>query len=409
MFVLAVGLAVARVGFLSQAAGVRLSADWAMVDFYSGAYYPVRALFDGENPHDRTRFMAVYPVAEMYAPFLPLTLLIHLPFALLPPRLGAVAFFCTTIVLTIVLARLVLQITGIRAVTASVIGVAALILLSRPGHWNLVLGQRAVEWTLATYIALAYARTAPLLAGAGVAVALIKPTYGLPLALLILARGYWRPVVIGGFIVTVVSIPILALFAQRAGGWEIFLDRLIAGYRTWQQVSDVNPATSIVRIDVTTTISRFLGHTLSEASQVALTMGVIAIAGAAVRLLAQRGGNEAEALSTTIICLALLLCGYHLGYDLVLLTWPFAMLLHHGLPYRGRRGVLWWVVVSLFALLALNWVTTESVLAVWQPTGALWLAIASLNGFPLLLLFGIYLWLILDTRRDVAPAYAIAG
>lgn len=409
MFALALGMAVARVGFLTQAAGVRLSADWAMVDFYSGAYYPVRALLEGENPHDRVRFMAVYPVAEMYAPFLPLTLLIHLPFGLLPPTIGAVTFFCATIVLTLVLAGLVLRLTGLRPTPASVIGVAALILLSRPGHWNLVLGQRAVEFTLATYIALAYAGKAPLLAGTGLAVALIKPTYGLPLAILILARGYWRPVVIGGLITSVVSVPILALFARRAGGWDIFFHKLIAGYRTWQQVADVNPATSIVRIDITTTISRLLGQTLSELSQVALTIALVMIAGVAVRTLATRSGDMAMGLFTSIVCLALLLCGYHLGYDLVLLTWPLAMLLIHGLPNRGRHGWLWWVLVGLFALLAFNWLTTESVLAAWQPTGPLRLAIASLNGVPLVLLFGIYLWLILTTRKHPETAYAAAG
>jgi hypothetical protein len=65
--------------------------------------------------------------------------------------------------------------------------------------------------------------------------------------------------------------------------------------------------------------------------------------------------------------------------------------------------------VGLFALLAFNWLTTESVLAAWQPTGALRVIIASLNGVPLFLLFGIYLWLALTARKHLEPAYEAAG
>jgi len=81
IFALALGFAVARVGFCDR--GSRRPAVCFLGDdrFYSGAYYPVRALLTGENPSDGDRFMALYPVSDMYPPYLPLTLLIHLPLA----------------------------------------------------------------------------------------------------------------------------------------------------------------------------------------------------------------------------------------------------------------------------------------------------------------------------------------
>jgi hypothetical protein len=374
-----------------------------MTDFYSTVYYPVRALLTGENPHDRDRFMALYPVADMYGPYLPLNLVIHLPFGLLPPALGAATFFVVTILLTVALAALVLRLVGLRAGAGGALLLAALILLSRPGHWNLLLGQLAIELTIATYVAVAFAAAAPVIAGMGLAVALIKPTYGLPLAVLMLARGSWRPVVVAGAITAVVSAPFLLLFAHRTGGSRAFIEEVISGYRAWQDMPNANPAISIVRIDAISTISRFWGHPLPGFGQAALTVVVVAIAAVAVRVVAKRGDVTGTHLSTAIIILALLLASSHLGYDLLLVTWPFVFLVLRGLPGMARGGKAWWGVVGLFALLALNWLTTEAVFSALQLTGSLWLTIASINGVVLMLLFGIYLMMALNYQRRAQP------
>ena len=84
-FAVAIVVALLRVGVLTELAGVRLGARWAMLDFHSGVYYPVRALLTGENPYDRARFLSLYPVSDGFPPYPPFTLLLHLPFGLLPP------------------------------------------------------------------------------------------------------------------------------------------------------------------------------------------------------------------------------------------------------------------------------------------------------------------------------------
>jgi hypothetical protein len=392
LFALAVGIAVARVGFLTEAAGVRLSARWVMIDFYSGAYYPVRALLTGENPHDGERFMALYPVADAYPPYLPLTLLIHLPFGLLPPVIGAGTFFVTTILLTTILAHLALRLAGLRPVVASVILLAALILLSRPGHWNLVLGQRAVEFTLATYVTLAYATTAPAIAGMGLAVALIKPTYGVPLALLLWAWGRRKTAALGMGLAALVNLPLLVLLAVREGGFPELIRKVLQGYHTWQGLPDVNPATSNTRTDAATLLSHFMGAPLSNFEQALLAAGVLLLSAAVIRLLAKNTTRHADALAVGIICLATSLIGYHRGYDLVLLSASFVAIVVPGsLPSmpRALRAAL----VVLFSILALNWIATESVLDAWQPSRPLWLMVTSVNGLSLVALFLAYLTL----------------
>jgi hypothetical protein len=380
-----------------------------MTDFYSGAYYPVRALLTGENPYDRDRFMALYPVADMYPPYLPLTLLVHLPFGLLPPVIGAAAFFVTTILLTTVLAHLVLRLAGLRPVGASVILLAALILLSRPGQWNLLLGQRAVELTLATYVALAYATTAPAIAGMGLTVALVKPTYGVPLALLLWAWGRRETAALGVGLAALVNLPLVVLLAVREGGFRQLISKALQGYQTWQGFPDANPATSNLRTDAASLISRFMGAPLSNVEQALLTIGILLLAVPVLRRLAKHPTRQADALAVGILCLTTSLVGYHLGYDLVLLTAPFVAAAVPGLlPLRlwGLRLAL----LALYSILALNWIDTESVLEVWQPSRPLWLVVTSLNGFCLIALFLAYLFLgargRVRTRPEPAPRHS---
>ena len=57
----ALGIAALRVTTLSNIGGVRLSANWAMTDFRSNIYFPVRAFVDGGNPYDRGSYRAHYP------------------------------------------------------------------------------------------------------------------------------------------------------------------------------------------------------------------------------------------------------------------------------------------------------------------------------------------------------------
>ena len=406
VFGLAILIALLRVGVFSEVAGVRFAARWAMIDFHSGVYYPIRAMLTGENPYDRERFLALYPVGDGFPPYPPATLLFHLPFGLLPPTVADLLYAVFTVGVMLLLALVALRATQRHASLTSVVMLAGVLLLTRPGHWNLVLGQRAAELALGTYLALFATARQPWLGGAGLALSMLKPTWGIPLMLLMLARGDRRPVALGVLLSFIVNLPLLALIVTRAGGLHPFLGRLFKGYRDWQTVSDVSPATSSVRIDAATTLSRFAGHPLGDVSQVLLTILVIACASVAVyRLRSHRSAGTPD-LSIGIICTAILLCGHHVGYDFLLLTVPMLVLLFQGLPTSESR---WgrWLFIGLGTIPALNWVATESVLGALRPGKTLWLVIASLNGLSLMALFCGYLWLagrlILKDRLSARP------
>src|SRR5581483_4704946 len=57
---------------------------WAFCDFRTVVYYPAVAFLAGDNPYDAAAFTRTYPAPFEFPPYSPLTILLHLPFALLP-------------------------------------------------------------------------------------------------------------------------------------------------------------------------------------------------------------------------------------------------------------------------------------------------------------------------------------
>lgn len=407
LFVAAVALAPLRMGVFTHAAGLELSAKWGMMDFYGNVYYPVRAFLDGEDPHDPKRFTALYPIDLPYPMHAPINLLLHLPLGLLPPRAAGITYLAFSALLVIPLAYMSLRLAGIPRGGPTIMLLASAILLSRPGHWNLVLGQRGIFLSLAAYAALIYARDAPFLSGAAIAVSMIKPTWGIPLAVLMLASGYGRAVAAGVVFSAIANLPVLAVLVSREGGITSFIQALIAGQRAWAALPDADPATSYTRLDAGSTVGRFLGHPMPDAVQALLTAGILLAAAFVLRLIRRHPETGSRDLRVGIICLALLLCVYHNGYDTLLLVGPCVALLAHGLQgLSGRR--LRWVFVALFLVPANNWVASASVLSAWQPSHQTWVLVTSVNGVCLVGLFLGYMWLGMKWGHSSSPAPAAA-
>jgi hypothetical protein len=406
IFVAALAGVVLRVGALTHVGDLRLGAPQAMNDFYSSVYYPIRAFLSGENPHDRERLKTLYPAVEEYPPYLPLNLVLYLPFGLLPPGAAAVAYFVFSAALTLPLSFVALRLAGIVPDPWRVTLVAGLLLLSRPGHWTLISGQHAILLTLLSYLALLHARRAPILSGVALGVCMYKLTYGVPLAVLMLACGAVRAVGIGVLIAGAVNTPLVLLLARRSGGLVPFFEKLSQGYQYWQNLPGMDPGTSLDpvtfnKIDVATFVSRFAGHAVPTGVSLTFAAAVLILAALGVRRLARQHRRAAEDLSLALVCLGMLLSVYHMTYDIVLLTAPFAALLAHGLPAPGpsARKVAFGV---LFAVPCLNWALTQSALHAWKPAHHVWLVVVSVNTACLVALFAAYLALAL-TYPEPAP------
>ena len=385
----ALGIAALRVTTLSHIGGVRLSASWAMTDFRSNIYYPVRALVDGVNPYDRASYRARYPDAETFPPFLPSTLLLHLPFGLLPLALAELAYVAFSIALIVLVGRAVVRANGVTS-WASALFAAALVTLSRPGQWTLLLGQVALQLALLSWVALRFAQRSPWLSGLALGAATFKPTFGLPIAVLMLARGNVKAVGAGVLFALALNLPIAAILEHRAGSLQRLVQDLGNPYHSWTGRSDSAPR-SFYRIDLVALFGRMAGRPLSHGVEAVITILVLAVAALLIRRMRSAASTPGyQPLTEALICIATLLCVHHLDYDLLLLALPLAALVY--LPTPGllesaavRTGMLW-----LFALMAANYASTRSVLDRFHPDTPLRFALASANSLALVLIFAIY-------------------
>ena len=386
----ALGIAMLRVTTLSDVGGVRLSADWALIDFQSTIYYPVRAFIDGVNPYDRDTYRAHYPGAQTFPPFLPSTLLIHLPFGVMPLALAKMAYVAFSVGLIVLLGRAAVRANGASSWTAALVA-AALVTLSRPGQWNLLLGQVTLQAVLLSWVAIRFAQRMPWLSGLALGAAAFKPTFAIPIAVLMLARGDFKAVGVGVVSALALNLPIAAILELRAGAVQLLTQNPKEPYYSWAGSSDSAPNWSFYRIDLIALFGRIAGRPLSHGEEAVIMILVLAVAALLIRRIR---GSEAttghQTLSEAIICIATLLCVHHLDYDLLLLVFPFAALVYRRVPgllenAAVRRGVL-----CLFALMAANYVSTHSVVDWLAPDASVTLALASANSLTLVLTFAIY-------------------
>ena len=403
VLILGLGVAVGRVGLATVPRAGPAAATWVMTDFYSSAYYPTRAVMEGVNPHDRERFMAQYPVADAYPPYLPLNFALHFPFALLPPREAGFAYFLLNIGLTLLLTFLALRLTGVPATGVAIGLVAGLLLLSRPGQWGLLLGQPALLLAILIYLTLLLLQRAPLWSALPLAVASYKPTWGVVLALILLVAGHVRVVLTAGVIAFALNLPLLVHLAGVAGGLGKLFVSVGSGYAAWQARPFANPATSAWLVDATSLLSRMLGRTPGAVVSVAIALGVTVVAGLVVARLRWEDAFERN-LAIGIVCTALLVAGHHSTYDLVLLAAPAAALAAGGLaevpaPVRRTMGVL-------YLIPAINWFATQGAIDALHPSRGMWLAMTSANAVCLLLLFLAHVGIAVARRQVLAPAGA---
>lgn len=363
--------------------------DAALVDFRDAVYYPVVAFLDGANPYDRAFMLAHYPVNGTIGLYSPSTLLLHLPWGLLPYRAAELGFVMWSTALVVVLAAVAWRIAGVRADAGLVLGLAGVLVISRPGHWNLLLGQVALETGLATLAALWWGRTRPALAGVGLALATFKATYGLPLVLLMAARREWRALGIGLAAGAALTLGPALVLVSRVG-MEGLVGGLLANYESRVATPKMSAAASTFRVDVVALVARMIGAVPNFAATAVLSGMVLAVAALALRRLAARADAPSRRRALAIAALAILLCTYHQQYDLVWLApllaaaWPVA-------PLRRAQ-----IPALLVAVPFVNYVASGGMQRASGWSDAVVLLPSSLNVVALLAAFA---WLVRDAFR----------
>ncbi len=382
LFLLAATMITLRTARHLNVAGRPDLPGYGLHDFRDVLYYPAVAVLDGHNPYDAASFRSTYPVARPLAPYAPTMLLLHLPFGLLPYRLAEWTHFAMNLTLILCLAYVCLDACGLPAVPATTFGLGALILLGRPAHMTLYIGQCAAYLVLATYLALLLAERRPLLAGLALAVACAKPTFGLPLCVVLLVRGDRAPLVWGLGIAAVLAGVMVAVLAPAAGGVLPLLVSIRESYARLMQDPSANAASSIIRLDAVALAGRLFGPTAEGAA----TLAFLGIGAAAVWRIMQRGGADGRLRSACVACVMILACMYHQSYDGLLLTLP-VVALASGRLGRGAAPPARALALFAMAVPLINYLATDTVVDALRVGAAGRALIGSVNGTALLVAF----------------------
>jgi hypothetical protein len=401
LFALALGLTLFRLTRLSSTGGFSLKADWAMWDFRATVYYPAVDFLNGDNPYDHEQFRARYPTEGAFTPYPPAILLIDLPFGLMSYAHAAVAFYLCTIALTVVVALMAVRMNGLPASAALVLTVASVMILSRPGHMNLLLGQNTLLYVIGTYLAIDCAETSPGWSGLGVSLACLKPTFGIPLVLLMLVQQRFRAILHAIGIGALMNLPPLLILICNCGGVAPFLRSWVSNFGAFEQDAHVNPLTSPLLLNVSGVVSRLAGRPLGTVGEATILLVLLGAAAVALRVLVEQNGREARALATTVVALATLTAIHHQPYDLLLLTLPCVALLGRRLPAAFYAPKLYWSLVVLLAVLAFNYIATFSGVAALGLSGLSLRLVTEVNPIALLALFVLVVRTLIVARRPI--------
>ncbi|MFD1152286.1 glycosyltransferase 87 family protein [Saccharothrix hoggarensis] len=300
-----------------------------MQDFRDALYFPIREFLAGGNPYHPATMFEHWPVRQNFNLYQPYHLLLHAPFAAPGYRVGAVAFALASLVLLIALAGLAAG--RLRPHVPLALGTAVIstvLLLSQVGKAQLYVGQVNPLVAVGAAGALLARTSHPRWAAVALALAWLKPQFGLPLAVLLFARGSRRVALTGTAVAAVASLVVVVPLVVRGGGIGPFLDVIAANLaHAGQTAYGAVDSMTAQRVDLAAVWYRVTGWLPPGAEAFAL-VGVLAVSAVLARRLDRLGEPAAADLLT---CLAVVVAVVHQPGDVLI-----------AVPSMAAVAVLWW-------------------------------------------------------------------
>ncbi|GAB2864792.1 glycosyltransferase family 87 protein [Lentzea nigeriaca] len=353
-----VTIAVAIVGAFSAARTLRPSwevptpteanlPEERLQDFRDALFFPIREFLAGGNPYDPAAMFEHWPVRQNFNLYQPYHLVLHMPFALPEYRIGAIAFALASLLLLGVLGLLAARRAKLPLVLGTIV-IATLLVTSQVGKAQLYVGQVNPLIAVGAAAALMARSSHPRVAALGLAVAWLKPQFGLPLAVLLFARGSRRVALGGTVIAALASLPVVALLIFRGGGVGPYLDVIAANlaHAGGTSYGAVDSPTA-QRVDLPAVFFRVTDW-LPPAAELVALVGVLAATACLARKL-DRGDDDNRSLAELITCVGAVVAMVHQPGD-VLIAVP-AMTAVAVVCWRCRKERDW--LLTGFAVLAL--------------------------------------------------------
>ena len=390
-------------------------------DFRDAVYYPVVALRDHVNPYDADTYFRHYPVGQEFPLYTPVHLLLHLPLLAFSLSTASAVDLGWNLVLVLGLAAVALQMAGHRLAVASVFGLGTLVLLSDPGKFDLRTGQPTLIIVIGAYLAWrarapdqerralpAVPAVVPIALGVmALAIVWSKPTFAIPLTVLLLVRGQPRVAVLGTALGAALSAVVLPWLVDAAGG----ISELVQSWRDSARITSQATQSRLgsgLRIDAANTFVRVSHLHPSELVGSLGGLALLAVGAWTIRRLHRCDPHgDHEELALTLGCLVILTCLYHVPYDELLLIGPMVLLAR-----RAPRNAITWprrTRVAVFVLLLIPLVDPLG----WSPVNAAlgksgfqWMLGPTMLSLDILVALGLCVW---AARRQIRLRGTVAA
>lgn len=322
LLVLAVGIAYPAVRAYRNYAVLELTFRFekaGMSDFHNGGYLPAKAFRDGVNPYS-LEAREKYVMTRSAAPYSPVVFMLHLPFTYLSLSQADIAFFTCNVLMIGLIGWFCVSMTGRSLHPSWWIWVFAALVLSRPGHITLYTGYFTAMMVIGTLVAIHFADRRPILSGAGMVLASLKPTYILPLIVLMLCRRNFKA--------TIYGVVFCAIGAGIGLGWLAVHSDIVAvveGVKEGQAAFDDDPTEIPVntwtRIDSLGVVSKNMQWKPGNDVYLGMMLLLLTVPGFAIWKVAKLESNRSAAgLTAMIVVMAMLTTIYHHSYDCLLIT-----------------------------------------------------------------------------------------
>lgn len=367
-FVLACSLVSIRAYRLQSVPGQIVDASFdknsAFRDFHNAVYYPVRAFITGENPYSPS-YLEYHPDGLGYPMFYPSNLVLHAPFGFLQVEVSQWVFLGVNFLLMLLVVWLAIGFTGCKPWPALVFVLSGFFILTRPGVLNYYGAQVTLMHVLGCLLALQYGRSKPALAALGLLLASCKPTFTIPLAILMLCRGNWKSVSMGTILSVVVGVGAVAWIASNNDGLDQFAEQFKSTYLDVESQPEIPKViNSGTRVDTYSILPRWDLIAPDSKWELGLLAAIVTFAGLCVLLeKSDRQLDGSMGRFGVLACLAVLISVYHQPYDALLLMIPLIALvfqLRASNPVFGK--VMTCVLILLIGFPMLNFIGTRMVL-----------------------------------------------
>ena len=357
------------------------------LDFHNGAYFPSKAFRDGINPYS-VEASDKYLMARAAPPYSPVVFILHLPYTYLSITQADIAYFVTNVFLIGLIAWCCVSMTGKPIHWSWWIWCWGFLVFSRPGHVTLYTGYFTALMVVGCFITIHFADRYPKLSGLGMVLASLKPTYIIPLIILMLCRRNFKA--------TLYGFVFCSIGAGIGLGWMVShssLQAVVDGVKEGQAAFDADsteiPINTWTRIDTLGVVSKFMHWRPDNKFYFVAMMIALIIPGVAIWKVSKYESNRGAAgLSSMILVLALLITIYHHSYDCLLVSLAcFAVVVGGRKVCSDLKTIECWVLGLLLVVPAINYFSTMRFrdLLGLENVSLAWNVVTSVNGVCLLL------------------------